>query len=654
MKKRFFALITALILTAGLLVTPASAAGATRFADIPDQTTATAVEVLRLMGVLDGYGDGTFRPGTILNRAQFCKMAVYAMDGSDELGRYQAVTIFPDVKPSHWASAYINMAAKGQRVISGYADGTFGPGKTVTLGHAVTITLRMLGYTDEVVGGVWPDSYLAVAKSIGLTDGVSGGGSTPLSRGQAARLFVNLLRAKTQSGGTLYTLGEETNLVSVDGGSGELKTSDGQVYKMANPVTGTGLIGVRGQVVTNEKGEALTFLPASTGGSGVADAAIIVYADRSAAGFEALAGNSDYAIVKNGSAATVGDLRAYDVATYNAATNTIRVCDTRVTVYYEDCDPAPAAPAQVTALGADFTVLPTARDSVAAFKPGDLMTLLLTADGQVAGAVKPSNSARSNAVGLVRDGGVELLCGSVLVKLGVDAGGLAEGTAVRVSADSRGGINLNKLDSGAADVLDVSAGKLGKTALADNVLIYENGALLGLGQLSDSQVPADHVVYARTNWAGKVDLVVLDRASGEFYGRVFIEKGEEVNASGETVQVEYAGVEFGNGAADRRGPFGTYRVARNGTFVAAKVNSAGTAFVMMERLTKVDNVSSASWIGNKSVIFGGRSYAVPEDVLCYNEDSGRWTDLTSARSYGGTLDLYVKDGTVRVVAYASK
>ena len=444
MKKRLLALVTALILAVGLLATPASAAGS-RFADIPDQTTATAVEVLRLMGVLDGYGDGTFRPGTILNRAQFCKMAVYAMDGADELGRYQAVTIFPDVKPSHWASAYINMAAKGQRVISGYADGTFGPGKTVTVGHAVTITLRMLGYTDEVVGGVWPDSYLAVAKSIGLTEGVTGGGSTPLSRGQAARLFVNLLRTKTQTGGTLYTLGEETNLVSVDGGSGELKTSDCRVYKMANPVSETALIGVRGQVVTNEKGQALTFLPVSTGGSGVADAAVIVYADRSAAGFEALAGNSNYAIVKNGSAATVGDLRAYDVATYNAATNTIRVCDTRVAVYYEDCSPAPDAPAQITALGTKFTVLPTGRDSVAAFRPGDQMVLLLTADGQVAGAVAPAPGVRANAVGIVHDGAVQLLCGSVLLDLPVSAGGVPEGAAVRINVGSRGSLTVKEL-----------------------------------------------------------------------------------------------------------------------------------------------------------------------------------------------------------------
>ena len=111
---------------------------------------------------------------------------------------------------------------------------------------------------------------------------------------------------------------------------------------------------------------------------------------------------------------------------------------------------------------------------------------------------------------------------------------------------------------------------------------------------------------------------------------------------------------FGNGAADRRGPYGAYRAARNGAFVAAKVNSAGTDFVMMEQLAKVGNVSASSWIGDKSVLVNGRSYAVPETVLCYNEDSGRWTDLTSARNYGGTLDLYVRDGVVRVVACRSK
>lgn len=126
MKKRILTWLLAISMLGSLLTVPAGAAAVTKFSDVSDSYTATAVESLRLMGVLDGYGDGTFRPDTVLNRAQFCKMAVYAMDGSGELGRYSTVTIFPDVKPSHWASAYINMASK-KGIISGFADGKFKP-----------------------------------------------------------------------------------------------------------------------------------------------------------------------------------------------------------------------------------------------------------------------------------------------------------------------------------------------------------------------------------------------------------------------------------------------------------------------------------------------------------------------------------------------
>ncbi|MEG1657962.1 MAG: S-layer homology domain-containing protein, partial [Oscillibacter sp.] len=112
MKKRILSLLMALCMAVPLLAAPAAAAPAvTTFSDVPDRETAVAVECLRLMGVLDGFDNNTFRPEGSLTRAQFCKMAVYAMNGSGELGRYRTVTVFPDVKPSHWAAAYINMAA---------------------------------------------------------------------------------------------------------------------------------------------------------------------------------------------------------------------------------------------------------------------------------------------------------------------------------------------------------------------------------------------------------------------------------------------------------------------------------------------------------------------------------------------------------------
>ena len=149
MKKRLLSLLLAVCLAVSVLVLPASAAETVRFSDVTDRDTAMAVESLRLLGVLDGYADGSFRPNAVLTRAQFCKMAVYAMNGESELGLYRTVTVFPDVKPSHWAAAYINMAAKGKGIISGYADGSFHPERTVTVGQAVTILLRLLGYKDE-------------------------------------------------------------------------------------------------------------------------------------------------------------------------------------------------------------------------------------------------------------------------------------------------------------------------------------------------------------------------------------------------------------------------------------------------------------------------------------------------------------------------
>ena len=158
--KRFWSFLLAAVMALSLLVLPAGAADVARFSDVTDRNTIMAVESLRLMGVLDGYDDSTFRPGAALNRAQFCKMAVYAMNGEDELGLYSSVTIFPDAKPSHWASAYINMASR-KGVIAGYPDGKFHPERSVTVGQAVTILLRMLGYKDENIGGVWPASYMA-------------------------------------------------------------------------------------------------------------------------------------------------------------------------------------------------------------------------------------------------------------------------------------------------------------------------------------------------------------------------------------------------------------------------------------------------------------------------------------------------------------
>ena len=48
-------------------------------------------------------------------------------------------------------------------------------------------------------------------------------------------------------------------------------------------------------------------------------------------------------------------------------------------------------------------------------------------------------------------------------------------------------------------------------------------------------------------------------------------------------------------------------------------------------------------------MFGGRTYTVPEGVLCYNADNKTWITLDEARVYSSTLNLHVRNGVVRIV-----
>jgi len=672
MKKRILTWLLAISMLGSLLTVPAGAAAVTKFSDVSDSYTATAVETLRLMGVLDGYGDGTFRPDTVLNRAQFCKMAVYAMDGSGELGRYSTVTIFPDVKPSHWASAYINMAAR-KGIISGFADGKFKPGQTVTAGQAVTILMRGLGYKDEDMGGVWPQSYMAEAqtngllKSTGITSAYAG-----LTRAQAAKLFLNLFEAKHGKSETLlfnYNVGkDEVYLTAVDGGKGTM-TAGGKTYTMAHPVASTSLIGSKGKVVLNGAGgEALTFLPI-TGSNGVSNAAVIIGANGSVAGLDSLAGSTSYNIYKNGSPATAADLKRYDVATYASATNSIIVSDTRVSVYYEDCKPSPSSPATITVLGGkELNVLPTAVDSLSKLKPGKQIVLLLTADGQVAGAEDANNTgARGNAMAVVSEkGDVQLVCGGALLNIGTASE--YAGQVVSVYAD-KSGLKLNKISGGVGGDLLPKEGTLGGRKLADNVMLFDGGRQIALSELSQTGVNSGRVSYARTNWAGQVDLIVLNNGLAEdvIYGRAVVnsstskvwvwypgyendkEQQEGVNGSYKETTSQTISIETAN---KTYGPINSGNHISNGTFVAVSIKTSSQGNLMFTRfdtMSKLSNVSSGAWIGKTAVNFGSRTYEVPSNVQCYNDDTGKWMTLDDAKAYGGTMNLYVYDGVVRIV-----
>ena len=285
--RRFLSGLLSAALVVGLLVLPpASAAGTSGFTDIADARTADAAEMLRLLGVVDGTGGTSFKLGGTLTRAEFCKMTVEIMGRGGEEPAQRSRTIFTDVGPTYWARGYVNLASSitigggtgedasaGTRLIMGVGDGTFQPNRAITYGEAVTILMRVLGYSDGDVatGTNWYDGYVGLGQSSGLADGLTISGGDNITRGQAAILFYNLLFTESKGGDQIYltTLGGSlennaiilsTNATADDGTTGSVLTTSG-TYKTDRATFDETLNGTRGQLVLDKEKKLLAVLP---------------------------------------------------------------------------------------------------------------------------------------------------------------------------------------------------------------------------------------------------------------------------------------------------------------------------------------------------------------------------------------------------------
>lgn len=686
MKKRAFAAILALVMAFSLLPTWALALDDS-FADVTDANVARNVEVLQLMGVISGDGNGLFRPYSSLTRAEFCKMAVELQGNGALASSYRSRTVFPDVRASHWAAGYINFATKpadekSQGLMHGFPDGMFLPDQEISFAEAVTVLMRVLGYTDADSGGAWPQGYLDLASGKKLTAGLSLDSGAAITRAQAAKLFVNVLSVekagKSGSGDTLYTLGKkETTLLSVDLSKGTMRTADGENTLMVHPKAISALRGLRGYLVTNASGKALTFLPTNDLSNNVgetvangasSDAAVVVAADGSTAGFDALAGGkTNYKIYRNGTRVNSSALKKYDVATYSAGSNAILVCDTRVQVYYESCTPSPNAPVEISALkGTKFNVLSTARQGLSEFKPGAQMVLLLTSDGQLAGAVKPGTpGAMANAIGYVnKEGKVQMFCGADFVTINTTDTAKA-GQVVSIGQAKSENVILTQQANQVNGALDLSTNSVGTTKLADNVLVLQDGVLTSLASLGVSRLEANRIAYARRNSSGEIDLVVLGVAKGNtIYGRLIVNTTPVWDSVDEKYVDTYT-LSIDDGSGKASGPYGFVNNssatrpisnsfdASTGDFVTLQLSEGEEKTVVkVEKMKKSTAVSRASWVGKDVATANGVTYSIPSDIPCWNADSKTWfKDLDTALDYGGTMYFYIADDAVRVIEF---
>lgn len=653
--KKLVAVLLTLCLCLGLLPFAASAS----FPDISDTSTARNAEVLRLMGVMEGNELGQFMPGNSLTRAEFTKMCVVLTGRREEAARYASRTIFPDVRASHWAAPYVNLAAAGElRFIHGLPDGSFGAEKVITYGESATILMRLLGYEDADAGGIWPDGYLALADAAGVSEGLSLGGASAITRSQAARLFVNVLTAQGKDGSPFWerlgTLGERTTLRAVENGR-LITEAEEKGVPMEHPVESSILAGSPGRVLSSAAGKALTFLPEENSSVvSVPNAALILQADNLREPLDALTGGrTNYKVYRNGLPSSLSELKQYDVLTYTPEDNSLQACDVRVAVYYEDCEPSQTAPTAIRVLGGTrFEVVPTAQAELSRFKPGDRMLLQLTADGRVAGAVRQAALLRPNAMAVVdASGTVNLVCCGALFPLGMTPPSNAAGMAISLEQTKEDVFECTVLQGGLVGELDVSAGTLGTAALTENCLIFAGGQRVALSELKRNYTK-DEVYYSHLNGGRQVDLVILarDGRSGVYYGRAIVVSqtrydpvfGDvEFNA----LQLDYGGQE--QLTADEEGLPRLQNLVRTGDFVRAELSNG---LVLRVAPMNAVTVPDSSWVGDDVVLVKGVAYRVAEDLPCYNLNTGRWfNSVKTARNYTGSVNVYVADGAVRLI-----
>ena len=396
-----------------------------------------------------------------------------------------------------------------------------------------------------------------------------------------------------------------------------------------------------------------------------------------------------YTVYKNGSPAKGSDIRQYDVTTFDSANNVMYVSDARITGVFENVYPNRETPATITVLGHEFTVLPSAVTDLSNFSIGQTITLLLSYNGQVAGAVEPTvlrsttvgtvtsiseGKATVTAINLRDENGKPLELSGATSYTGSRADEML-GQLVTVSSSSKGRITMTKLTGNASKApLDVAARRMDTVSLADNVKLYEQagtGALteIKLEDITRNTVPADQITYVHKDHAGKADIVIFNDVTGDRYDYGFIQYKPTSNGSGQVstfVVVSNALHPTGGTSMLMTDPSNTTHIQTGGV-VTGPVRGESTTLGGIVGLLS-DTVRTSDFdVDAMTVTTPSMVLPISKRVMCYNSSTKEWfsvgdgskdenfvTALNLARAFSDTATIYYdkapdQGGKVRLV-----
>ncbi len=177
--------------------------GTIPFNDIAqDSPYLTALTYLKNKGIVSGYTDGSFKPNSTINRAEFTKILMEAGYSAGTLTREpiptvydQVVAPFKDVPlnvKDAWYADYVNMAA-ATSLVQGYSDGTFRPSQNINYAEAAKIIVKAFTISIAPQGDEpWYQAYDDALKALKVVPSTVTSFDHQMTRGEMAQIAYNI------------------------------------------------------------------------------------------------------------------------------------------------------------------------------------------------------------------------------------------------------------------------------------------------------------------------------------------------------------------------------------------------------------------------------------------------------------------------------
>ncbi len=135
--------------------TPSASSTSSPFTDVKvNDYSAEAIAYMKFYNIVQGYSDGTFRADNSINRAEFLKIVLEATSGFEKSSGEDCVTkrktagsksaYLSDVATDSWYAPYVCYGVEN-KIIAGYADGTYQPGKNINVAEMAKIVSKTQG-----------------------------------------------------------------------------------------------------------------------------------------------------------------------------------------------------------------------------------------------------------------------------------------------------------------------------------------------------------------------------------------------------------------------------------------------------------------------------------------------------------------------------